>query len=245
MRTVVITQARTGSTRLPGKIFKEVLGKSLLEYHLERLRDIRQADDIVIATTDQPADDKIAGFCREKNVNCYRGSEDDVLDRYYRAAKEYEAKAIVRVTSDCPLLDPEVVDGVITAFRDNAEKFDYASNTLERTYPRGLDCEIFSTAVLEEIHGLAGDKADREHVTAYIYRHPEKYRLLNVPRILDVSRYRWTVDTPDDFELIRRILEALYPVNPKFRLDDCLRLFEQNPEWEKINQHIVQKALEE
>ncbi|MFZ5981803.1 MAG: cytidylyltransferase domain-containing protein [Candidatus Zixiibacteriota bacterium] len=245
MRTVVITQARTGSTRLPGKIFKEVLGKPLLEYHLERLREIKNAEAIVVATTDKSADDKVFNFCREKKINCFRGSEDDVLDRYYRTAGEYEAEAVVRVTSDCPLIDPEVVDGVIAAFLENAGRFDYASNTLVRTYPRGLDCEIFPKTVLDEIHGLTAEKTDREHVTAYIYRHPEKYRLLNVPRLLDVSHYRWTVDTADDFELVSRMLEALYPRKPEFRLEDCLQLFEQHPDWEAINRHIVQKALEE
>jgi len=245
MRTVVIIQARTSSTRLPGKIFKEVLGKTLLEYHLERVRDIKNVDEIVIATTVNPQDDKIYDFSRKHKVACFRGSEDDVLDRYYRAAVEYKAEAVVRLTSDCPLIDPDVVDVVVTAFQENSEIFDYASNTLERTYPRGLDCEIFPMAVLSEIHDLAVEKADREHVTAYIYKHPEKYRLLNVPHILDISRYRWTVDTSNDFELVRRMLEALYPINPKFRLKDCLRLFEKNPDWEKINRHIVQKALEE
>ena len=207
--------------------------------------DIKNADEIVVATTDNPADDRVYDFCREKKVACFRGSEEDVLDRYYRAAIEHEADAIVRVTSDCPLIDPEVVDAVITAFQENTGRFDYVSTSLVRTFPRGIGGEIFSMEVLSEINELAMEKADREHVTAYIYRHPEKYRLLNVPRILDVSHHRWTVDTPEDFELIRRMLEALYPVKPKFRLEDCLRLLEQNPEWEKINRHIVQKALGE
>ena len=231
------------STRLPGKVLKEVAGRPLLDYQIERLRRVHLADDVAIATTENDTDEPLVDFCRRRDVPFVRGSEADVLDRYYQAALACAASIIVRVTSDCPLIDPAVVDRVIAAFCKADGSADYASNTLHRTYPRGLDCEVFPFSVLEQAHDAATEKAEREHVTPYVYHHPELFRLLNVAGKDDFSRFRWTVDTPEDFELIRRMLEELYPANPTFAMEDCLRLLQANPEWLAINADIQQKAL--
>jgi len=242
MKTVIINQARMSSTRLPGKVLKTVLGRPLLEFQIERLRRVSQADRIVIATTTSPADAPLAEFCRKQDIPCYRGQEEDVLSRYYGAAMEHGADAVVRVTSDCPLVDPVVIDKIITTYRANRNECAYASNTLDRTYPRGLDCEVFSFQALEAAHSEASTGPDREHVTPYIYHHPDRFPLVSVVLEQDLSGHRWTVDTAEDFELIRLMLEALYPTNPEFTLDDCLAILQANPEWSDINRAIEQKA---
>ncbi len=242
MRTVIINQARMTSTRLPGKVLKEVMGKPLLEYQIERLKKVKQADDLVIATTINKSDQPIIELCKKLNINYYRGSEEDVLSRYYEAAKQYQADVIVRVTSDCPLIDPAVVDEVINNFRKSTGKYDYVSNTLERTYPRGMDTEVFSIEALKEAYDKAVLTPEREHVTLYIYSHPEKFRLFSVKYKKDESSHRWTVDTEEDFILIKTILEELYPQKPDFTMEDCLELMVKRPELIKINQHVQQKV---
>ena len=243
MSTVIIVQARMTSTRLPGKVLKEVLGKSLLAYQIERLRKVKLADNIVIATTVNATDDRIVEFCMENDVDYYRGSEQDVLARYMGAARKYSSQTIVRVTSDCPLIDPDVVDRVISTFVRAAGKADYVSNTLLRTYPRGLDTEVFSYPVLEEAFSRGADPAEREHVTPYIYHRPDRFCLLSVAQDTDLSAHRWTVDTQEDFDLIRLMLESLYPIKPDFRMKDCIELLENHPDWIAINRNVKQKAL--
>ncbi|AEG59494.1 cytidylyltransferase domain-containing protein [Desulforamulus ruminis] len=242
MKTVIIVQARMTSTRLPGKVLKEVFGKPLLEYQIERLKRVLLADEIIIATTINETDQPIVDFCNSVRIPCFRGSEGDVLSRYYNAAKSYKADIIVRVTSDCPLIDPMIIDKVIQFYIQNEEKYDYVSNTLERTYPRGMDTEIFSYKALEEAFVNAKELPEREHVTAFIYRRPEQYRLGSVKQTTDQSQHRWTVDTPEDFRLIKKLLSSLYPLNHEFSMLDCLELLRKHPEWEKINKHIEQKA---
>ncbi|MBO8158624.1 glycosyltransferase family protein [Thermosyntropha sp.] len=244
MRIVIINQARMTSTRLPGKVLKEVMEKPLLEYQIERLKKVKLADELVIATTVNPADQPIIDLCRKLNIAYYRGSEEDVLSRYYEAAKEYRADAVVRVTSDCPLIDPVVIDLIIDTYIKNSGKYDYISNTIERTYPRGMDTEILSFAALEEAHKKAVLKPEREHVTLYIYSHPEKFKIFSVKYKKDESKHRWTVDTKEDFKLVKTILERLYPYKKDFTMEDCLELIEQNPDIFNINQHIKQKAIE-
>lgn len=242
MKTVIISQARMTSTRLPGKVLKEVLNKPLLVYHIERLQRVASADELVIATTTNMTDDPIADLCSRMGIGCYRGSEEDVLSRYYEAALTYKADIVVRVTSDCPMIDTGVVDRVIGYYKENCAQYDYVCNTLQRTYPRGMDTEVFSFRALEEASRYATAKPEREHVTPYLYHHPERFRLGNVAMDRDESRYRWTVDTIEDFTLIKKIIEALYPENPEFTLQDCLELLEVHPDWAKINAGIEQKA---
>jgi len=242
MKTVIIVQARMTSTRLPGKVMKSILNKPMLEYQLERLARVERADAVVVACTTNKADAPIVELCRRLGVAVFRGSEEDVLSRYYGAAKAHRADVVVRVTSDCPLIDPQVIDAVIRCYYSAPGRYDYVSNTLERTYPRGMDCEVFSFRILEEVFIEATDLPDREHVTPFIYRQPQRYHLSNVPYIEDQSRHRWTVDTPKDFELIKRIIEAIYPVDPNFTLQDCLALLVTHPDWEMINANVEQKA---
>lgn len=243
MRTVIIDQARMTSTRLPGKVLKEVLGRPLLGYQVERLQRAKLADEVVIATTTNAADDVLAEFCRKRGLPVYRGSEHDVLARYYFAAVEYRADLVVRVTSDCPVIDPSVVERVISHLLANAGALDYVSNTQRRTFPRGMDAEVFTLAALGRAHAEGTLDYEREHVTPYLYRHPELFRIDQVTLAADLSRHRWTVDTIEDFELVRRIIEALYPRNPCFGLDDIIDLLDANPDLARINAHVVQKEL--
>ncbi len=243
MKTLIIIQARMTSTRLPGKILKAVAGQSLLAHQLERLRRVPNADGIVVATTINDADQPIVDLCEVLGVPVSRGSEADVLSRYAEAAQAHGADAVVRITSDCPLIDPAVVAEVIAFYQAHVGSYDYVSNTLDRTYPRGLDVEVFSANVLAQAHREATQPEEREHVTPFLYRHPERFRLAQVKQAENHAGERWTVDTPEDFELIRRILEALYPVNPQFHQADVLALLDANPDWRALNAEIVQKPV--
>lgn len=243
MKTAIIVQARMTSTRLPGKVLMTVAGKPLLEYLIERLRRVALADEIIIATTVNDSDEPIVEFCGRLSVPYFRGSEDDVLSRYHEAASRVKADFVVRVTSDCPVIDPRVIDDVISFFRAAGDAYDYASNTLARSYPRGMDTEVFTFRALNEAFFEASEPPEREHVTPFIYRHPERYRIGQVVFGRDASRHRWTVDTPEDFELVSRIIETLYPLNPEFGLEDILALLKDHPQWAGINAHVEQKKL--
>ena len=231
------------STRLPGKIMLKTAGKTLLEHHLERLGRAELIDEIVLATTESPDDDITSDFGHAVGVRVSRGSEDDVLARYHAAATRSAADVVVRVTSDCPLIDPEVTDRTVRAFLANPDAVDYASNTLVRTYPRGLDTEVLHFYALDEAFHEATDRADREHVTLFVWRQPDRYRLLNVPNDRDYSQHRWTVDTPDDFELVSRMFEALYPDSPDFGLEAGIALLDQHPDWKALNADVEQKPV--
>ncbi len=243
MQINVFVQARMGSTRLPGKVLKPVLDRPLLDYLVERLCQAREIDKIVILTTTQRADDVIARYCQKKSVPCFRGAEDDVLDRYYQAALHYHSDGIVRITADCPLIDPDILDQVVKVFKENLPKIDYVSNSLERTFPRGLDVEVFSFSALEQAFLHAKRPEEREHVTLYLYRHPTLFYLKNVAHHPSLAHCRWTVDTPEDFALVRLILEHLYPKHPHFKLKDILKLLNEHPDWYQLNAHIEQKSL--
>jgi spore coat polysaccharide biosynthesis protein SpsF len=244
MRKVVIVQARIGSTRLPAKVLRPVLGKPLLAYQVERLRRAKQANAVVLATTSDDADEQLVRFAVAHNLAWYRGSEEDVLSRYRGAAEEAGADVIIRITGDCPLIDPVVIDQVITAFVKAQPNCDYASNTLRRTYPRGMDCEVFGREALEAAYTEAVEPAHREHVTPFLYHNPDRFDLRSVEYASDHSGHRWTVDTLEDLALVRLILEHLYPENPRFTLEDCLSLLAQHPDWSRINAGTKQKALE-
>ena len=230
------------SSRLPGKVLLEAAGKPLLEHMVERLRRARTLDAIVIATTAEAASDPIVALAERLGVGCFRGSEDDVLGRVLGAAQAHDAELIVETTGDCPLIDPAVLDLVVDTF--NEGRVDYCSNTLERTYPRGLDVQAFPTAVLAEVAELTDEPADREHVSLYIYEHPERYRLRSVVSGRpELGELRVTVDTPEDYALIRAIFEALYPHDPAFALQDVLDLLERDPHLRELNRHVQQKPV--
>ncbi len=243
MKVEIYVQARMGSTRLPGKVLMPVLGKPLLSYLVERLRRVTEADAIAILTSTQKEDDLIVNVCKELNVLCYRGPEDDVLERYYQVAKKRRPDTVVRITADCPLIDPEIVDEVISTFRKEWPQWDYISNAFEPTFPRGMDTEVFSFAALEMAALNAKSPHEHEHVTPYIYGHRDLFRMRNVPCKTNLSNYRLTVDTPEDFKLIKLIFEHLYPVLPNFHLRDIIDLLKVHPDWEKINAHIKQKTI--
>lgn len=242
MKTVVIVQARMTSTRLPGKILKAVLGRPLLDYQIERLRRMALADQIVIATTTNETDDVVVGLCRKLGISFYRGPEEDVLARYYGAAMEFGADTVVRITADCPVIDPVISDEAIRVFLKHRDQYDYVSLGC---FPRGLDTEVFPFAVLKECWQEAVAKPDREHVTPFIYNHPERYRVKRLLCPTDYSYHRWTVDTAEDFELIQRIIEELYPVTPEFNMDDILAVMEKYPDWYAINAKVRQKGYGE
>lgn len=242
-KAVAIIQARMGSTRLPGKVLKKVNDTTLLEYQIERVKRAALIDEIVIATTTNKQDDLIVKFCEKLEISYYRGSEQDVLRRYYEAAQKYEAEIIVRLTSDCPLIDPDLINQVLQFYKENEDSVDYVSNTLERTYPRGLDVEVFSVESLNKAHINAKLPRDREHVTAYIYTNPDKFKLLGIRNDNDYSDYRWTVDTIEDYKLIEKIIIELYTKKKCFSFNDVLQVLEQNPTWKEINAEIEQKKI--
>lgn len=241
---VAIIQARMGADRLPGKPLKEVLGKPLLGYQLERLKRARSLNLIVVATTTNPRDQQIVEFCQKESTPFFRGSEEDVLDRYYHAAQKFSADIVVRLTADCPLIDPQLVDDAVSFYIAHYPQYDYVANTLERTYPRGMDVEVFSFKSLKEAAEEASYPAEREHVTPFIIGHPERYKQGKLKGKKNESHHRWTVDMPEDFELISLIIKSLWPQKPNFTLDDVLKKFEEHPEWIKINAHIQQKHVE-
>lgn len=238
--TVAIVQARMTSTRLPGKVLREVLGRPLLAYQLERMRAAASLDRIVIATTTNATDDPIVAFCEREGCDVVRGPEHDVLARYAHAERAVPARTVVRLTSDCPLTDPQLIDMAVRRFHEAG--CDYLSNMLEPTWPYGLAVEVMTREALHAAAAEARDAREREHVTPFIYWRPQRFRLESLTTSPDRSHHRWTVDTPEDFELVRRVLEALWPANPNFVTKDVLALLEVHPDWAKINAHVQQRA---
>jgi len=241
--TVAVVQARMTSTRLPGKVMMPVLGKPLLGYELERIARAKSISRIVVATTTNETDDLVERYVSSLGFGVYRGSENDVLGRYREAAAAFDAAVVVRLTADCPLIDPAVIDLVVDVFSNDAAMPDYASNILgRRTYPRGLDTEVFTAEALKRSEQEASLPSEREHVTPYIYNHPDIFKLKGIYNDTDLSRYRWTVDTKEDFTLIKLILEALYPANPFFDLKNIVRLMDSNSKLFEVNFHVRQKC---
>jgi spore coat polysaccharide biosynthesis protein SpsF len=242
MRTVAIIQARMGSTRLPGKVLLDLAGDPMLARCVERTRRARMLDEVAVATTSQPADEAIADLSAERGWPCFRGSEEDVLDRYYCAAVAQRADVIVRITSDCPLIEPEIVDQVVGAFLDRQPEVDYASNVLPtRTFPRGLDTEVMRFDVLEWAWREDGDPGSREHVTPYIWCNPELFRLYGVTNEADCSSMRWTVDTLEDLTFVRRVYEHFG--HDRFSWREVLIALEEHAVWLNFNRHVKQKVI--
>ena len=238
---LIILQARLSSSRLPGKVLKKILGKPMLEHQLARLSHIKIPHHLLVATSSQSDDDPIAVLCAQLNVNCFRGELSDVLSRYYHAAQSInqveKIKHIVRLTGDCPLVDAEIIDKVISHYL--TKKVDYCSNCAPATLPDGLDVEVFSFASLKVTFEQAVKPSEREHVTPYIRNNPQLFTLANYSHHVDLSHLRWTVDEPEDFELVCKIYQHLYPDNPTFDLVDILTLIAKYPALTQINQHIM------
>ena len=239
-KIVAIVQARTGSTRLPGKVLLPLLGEPILTRVMRRAARATSVDAVVVATTSQPNDDAIVDLAEAEGWPVERGSETDLLDRYVTAARVHDADVVVRITSDCPLIDPGIVDETVAAFAGG--DWDYASSALEpRTYPRGLDVEVIAREALERAWREDRDPAWREHVSPYLYRHPEAFRLLRVAAPKDYSAHRWCVDTAEDYELVRRIYDALG--RDDFSWREALAVVEAHPDWPDINRHVEQKVV--
>lgn len=237
MSVVAIVQARMGSSRLPGKVLEDIAGNTMLGQVVARVRAARTVDEVVIATSTHSADDEIVAEADRLRTGVFRGSETDVLARYVGAARAYGASVVVRVTSDCPLLDPAVIDRVVEALTWDV---DYASNTHDRTYPRGLDVEAMFRETLERIGVLATSAQAREHVTAFLLERPDLFRVRQVRDEVDNSDLRWTVDTAEDLQLVRAIYSSFPYHVPSRRLADLVRT---RPELAEINAHVVQKEI--
>lgn len=270
--TLAIIQARIASTRLPNKVLLDIAGQPALTHVVERTRIAKTVDEVVVATTTDPSDDPIERFCAQRNYLYFRGDQHDVLDRYYKAAQAYAAEVIVRITGDCPLIDPGVIDKTVNAFHGQPDgelnfqvndvsevtketegtthspagvaPFDFAANRLPppwgRTYPIGLDTEVCTFSALELAWKEADQPHQREHVMPFFYDQPERFRILLVNHEIDYGALRWTLDTPEDLELLRRIF-AHFQGRNDFSWLDILALFEQEPELAKINAHVQAK----
>jgi len=242
VRIVAIIQARMGSARLPGKVLKDLGGDTVLARVVNRTRRATLLNEVVVATTVLPADDVIVRECERLKVACFRGDELDVLDRYYRAAQEFAADVIVRITADCPLIDPELIDTTIRAGLD--QKADYATNSLVLTYPRGLDVEMFTADALERAWSAASEEHQRVHVTPYLYENPELFKVVSITDEADHSHCRWTLDMPEDLEMIRAVYQH-FGNRDNFRWNEILDLMENQAELALLNSHVRQKALRE
>jgi len=242
MKIVAIVQARMGSSRLPRKVLKDLGGATVLDRVLNRLGRSRLIQESLVATTIEPADDAIVEHCERTGRKVFCGSEQDVLDRYYQAAKYVNADVVVRITSDCPVIDPEVTDATVHAFLDRHA--DYASNVLVRTYPRGLDTEVMTVQALERAWRESTKPYEREHVTPYIYENPQEFKLHGIENDTDCSGHRWTVDTPEDLQLLRAIYER-FGGRDDFGWREVLKLVESDPSLAEINRNVVQKAVHE
>ncbi len=242
MKIVAIIQARMGSTRLPGKVMLDLGGDSVLARVVARVKRARSIAEVMVATSDGSGDDVIVEECKRVETKVFRGDENDVLDRYYRAAQFSRAEAVVRITADCPLLDPEITDVTVNEFLD--KRPDYASNVLVRTYPRGLDTEVFTTSALEHAWRESAERYQRAHVTPYIFQNPQRFRLLAVQGQQDYSRFRWTLDTPEDLEFLRAVY-ARFPGRDDFGWGEVLSLLEREPHLSELNRNVAQKELHE
>lgn len=237
-KVVTIIQARMGSSRLPGKVMMSLYHQPLLLRLLERIQRSRLAGTIVVATTAEPDDDMIETVCRNAGVLCFRGNTLDLLDRHYMAALEHNADAVVKIPSDCPLIDPRIIDRVIGAFLAQYPKYDYYSNLHPATYPDGNDVEIMSIGALERAWKCANRQFEREHTTPYIWENPERFTVGNI--VWDgglnyAMTHRWTIDYLEDYLFIKSVFDELYPQNPNFGFYDILNLINKKPHLSKFN----------
>lgn len=241
-RTVAVIQARCGSSRLPFKVLSDLAGEPMLGRVVERVRAARLVDEVVVATSDSSTDDPLEALAIDRKWTLVRGSLNDVLSRFQLAAERTQADVVVRITADCPFIDPEIIDRVVAAFHAAIPSVDYASNVWPvRTFPRGLDTEVFSRRALESSARDATAQPHREHVTQYVLQNPSLFTTINVVADHDTSKYRWTVDTEEDLRLAQLLYGRLRA--PQFRTADVLALLDQHPDWAEINASIKQKVV--
>ena len=242
MSVNAIIQARCGSTRFPNKVFAFIDGKPLLWHVVNRLKYATKIDDIIVATTVSEKDDKIEEWCKENNVHCFRGSEENVLNRYYSASEAFPSDYVVRITADDPFKEPKVIDAVITKLIE--EGYDHVTNNLPPSFPEGLDCEAFKKSALDRSEKEAETAFECEHVTQYIYHHPEIFKIGNVSNGENLSYLRWTVDKDVDFEMVKAVYAHRNPANKGILLmDEILEILKANPEIEKINSEVERSAM--
>lgn len=230
-------QARTSSTRFPGKVLKTILGKEMLALEVERVRACQTIDRVAIVTSVSPEDQQIVELGKRIGVDVFCGSLENVLDRFYQAALKFKPDHIVRLTGDCPLIDAQVVDDMVRLYLE--KKGDYGTNCTPPTYPDGLDAEIFTFQALKQAHDEAVLPSHLEHVTLFVESQPARFKIVNLSYGEDLSGLRWTVDEPEDFEFVKKVFEELYPSNPQFDMDDILALLKSKPELGVLNQRFI------
>ncbi len=245
-KVLTIIEARTGSTRLPSKVLLDLAGRPVLEHVIRRIEQCRRAGEFIVATSIAQMDLAIVKLCAGLGVRVYCGSEDDPLERYHQAARLHQGEHIVRIKADCPLIDPAIVDAAIQLHLESGA--DYTSNTLHRTFPVGEDVEILTHTALERAWRISDLHSEREHITLCVPKHPDLFRIRHLESGRDLSCKRWTLDYPEDYELLCIIFQHLYPVNPCFGMGAVLDFIETHPEFERINAHIpvdagVQRSL--
>lgn len=230
-----------GSTRLPGKVLRDLSGESVLARVVNRARRARLVQEVVVATSVLPADDAIVAECERLSVACFRGDESDVLDRYYSAALQFGAEAVVRITSDCPLTDPELIDESVRYLLEHWNTVDFVTNMAQETFPLGLAVETMPIDVLARMKRMSETAELKEHVTTLAYVEPDLFRIANLCYTEGLSDQRWTVDTAEDLELVRLIFRHFG--HDHFSWKDALSLINKHPEWSEINQHVPQKKI--
>ena len=238
--TIAIVQARMGSTRLPGKVLADLEGAPMLQRQLERVARAHTLDQIVVATSTDTEDDPIAELCEQLGFDCFRGDLDDVLKRFVGAIAAHSPEVVVRITADCPLMSPAVIDAIVTEFHET--DCDYLSNTLEPSYPDGVDVEVVRASALREIAATSTDPHEREHVTLGVYRRPKEYRVANYRGDQDLSGLRWTVDSAEDLAFVRWVYAELLSADPEFDIPQVLELLEGNIEKSRTNNDSARNA---
>lgn len=247
MKVLALIQARMGSTRLPKKVLMDLEGRSVLEHVALRVNNSKFVNETVVVTTINTEDLEIVKLCSNKELRVFCGSEDDVLDRFFQCAKLIKPEHVVRVTADCPMIDPDIIDRVIEKHLISGA--DYTSNVLKETFPDGEDVEVFKFTALKKAWESSSLKSEREHVTPYIRNHPEYFKLDNLESDSNLSDKRWTLDNQEDYDFIKKVFAELYSCNKLFGMNDILKLLEQNNWLEDINKHIgrnegYEKSLE-
>ena len=236
---VTVIQARTGSSRLPNKVLRPLLEKPLLVRIFERVRAAKLSGTVVVATTNMIEDRPIAWVCKSESIPLFRGHPTDLLDRHYRAGKQFDADIVVKIPSDCPLIDPDVIDRVIGTYLENLDTYDFVSNLHPATYPDGNDVEVMPMSALETAWQEATRDFEREHTTPYFWENPDRFRIKNLTWETGLNyamSHRWTIDYEEDYQFIRAVYEALYPQNGLFSLDDIVQLLVDRPDIAAINQ---------
>ena len=246
MKVVAIIQARMGSSRLPGKVMMKLANKPVLAHIIERLSYCKMIEKIVVATTNEPSDDLVKNYCTNNKIECYRGNLEDVLDRYYHTAKIYHADPIVRITCDCPVIDPVVVDAIITGYLSG----EYDCYGLGGKFPDGLDCTVYSFSALEKAWKEAKLKSEREHVGPYIEINLHLFKNGSLELFQNLDHHRWTLDVHNDYELLNKIFNALYRPDSPFLTNEILQFMKSNPNLSAINNKVVRnegyiKSLQE